>query len=286
MKYKLFSKKIGVKSTSDIAILETDSVITDFCLRNNSVFFLHGNSIGLVDNNKINYFWSGTSENKPPVFGLIESSSYLYPSSIFYLKNNDYLYLIENAGRIIRKIELNANFTVPMLDGNIEKEVSKIFSKSVMTCNTSLYVDQEEKIFWTSSVTHRSFMFDNGEFSILSGTGRAGYSIFNDPVQCLMSYPEGICNYNREVFITDTGNNCIRIIKNGHMRTVIKDLDKPRKIKNIDNRMMFINGNSVKFIADSQINQTDIYKGSTNIVNFDGTKNEIFVLEELDGTKK
>ena len=284
MKFKLFIKKNAVKKIIDVAEIETDSPITDFAIKSeNEIFFSHGHSIGIIDSEFITPFWSGPQDAEDElVFGSIEQSTYLHPSSIFYCKSDRNLYTVENCGRFIRKIEIGTDYTYSIIDGTCKITLDKIFSKSPACCKTSIDIDEFGNIYWSSEIVNRCFKFSGSNVNVLAGNGRAGYSTFNDPSLSHLNFPNGICTLNDSVLISDTNNGLIRMINKKGIFPLVSNLKSPRNIQKIDKRLVFIDGDSsIKTVSlDGKTQPFEIYKGN-EIVNIHPYGSDIYVMEKI-----
>ena len=283
MKTKIVIKKNAVKSVVEVATIETDFPIVDFTIVDDEkIYFIHGNNIGEISNRKINLFWSGQYgevENKIK-FGSVGSSVYSSPSSIVYFNPHKSLYVVENCGRIIRKIELQSSYSYSIIDGLCKMTLDKVFSKSPDFCKTSIDIGSSGNVYWTSEIVHRYFKFHDSEVSVF-GNGRSGYSVCSKIEDSHFSFPNGICNYNNSFFITDTGNGCIRKVDSKTMSYVCGNLKNPRYIKKNSKNFFFIDDNGLRSISfDGKLHPFELYK-SEKIINICPYNSDVYILESL-----
>lgn len=291
MLYKFSSKQIGIKNIKEIAQVELEHPIIDFCVKDlNNIFFVWDKYIGHISNKKVDIFFTGyrkeyeNYEDIPEInFGYFDYEIYLKPSSCYYLDLNDSIYLVENNGKILRRIDLknkysenifNKNNIVNTFLNNLHKKIINIESI------TSIYVS-DGIIYWCSNILNRVLKYNNGNIENICGNGRAGFSIFNNPNDCGLCFPIGLNSLNNNLYITDTGNNCIRYICNNFLRTINKKVEKPKFLRNIDKKLSFLENNKIKVInQDNILSDIPIYENE-NIINFNGFGKDIIILEKV-----
>lgn len=271
----LIEKKIGIKSTIEILKFHTKFPIMDICLFNDKIFFIHDFFIGYVNIKDIddkNVYWSGRaniSNNNS-----IENACYFNPSSICCSGNN--LLIVENGGKQIRKIDINGNFVSSIIKGT-DLSIMNNLKDIKNDCKTSI-TTLDNKIYWCSSSLNMCFEYSDGKTTRYIGNGKYGDIIFNKREDCLLNSPEGILCYKNEIYISDTKNKCIKKTINNGLKVLLTNLNSPKKIKNIYNNIIFIDGNDIKMINKDTSTNISMYN-SNDTLYITGNENKLYILE-------
>lgn len=284
MKYKFLIKKSAVKKVNTFLEIETESQILDFTMRDNVIFFICKNSIGLIENGKVIKRWSGEADivsGSQISVGSLGSSLYYNLSSIMYSKYSDCLYTVEYGGRVLRKIDVKAKYAELVVRGINETQINYLFSKSEDIGNTDVDVAVNGAVYWVSDLIHKCFVHQNGHLTTIIGTGRPGYSICSSVQNSQLSYPNGILLYDNKLYICDSMNGVIRSLSNNEMNIIADNLKNPRKIRLGDNRLLFVDDTGVRTIStDGKLFSSEIYK-SENVVTMCNNKSDIYILERI-----
>jgi len=271
--YKLFKKINGVKSTKEIISFECNDKIVDFCCKDNDFFYVTKNLIGKIEGLK-NTLFSGNDIIQK--YGDIIYSSYSNMSSIIYSDHYKGLFISENSGKNIRYIDLQSNYTSNFITN--QSLLDKYFSKVSDVANSQICCN-EDNIYWTAPSINR--IFTNKDI-LLAGSGKADYSVFNDPKLCSFCSPIGITNNKNAIYVSDNGNKCIRKI-DGKVNYVIGNIfNNPKKIKYNSGNIYFLDNNNIFTINSNQKNVHNVYNGKRTIISFDILGNNLYILEQHD----
>lgn len=289
MKYNVKQKTIGTKLIDTIISFSSPYSIKDMCCAENyGFFFVVDHQIIHIDKDKnINFKWCGKENGEH--YGSLTSSRFLFPSSIHYVPETETLFIIENNGERLRKIELSRNFSVPILDNDSKEKMSNIFSKIKDQDRTGVCYFSDH-IYWVSKMTHRCFS-DLRENMFFVGNGHAGYSVSCSLSESLLSFPSDICSNKHSIYICDTGNQCVRkitgkkieyyagkynnIVLNNPTVIVADRNDRTVYVKD-ENEIISVNS------FDDHIQAHKMYNGE-NIVSMDVDDKKLYILEEENG---
>jgi len=210
--YTLSKVKFGTNQKSIIANLSSEDEIKDICyVEDIGVVFIHGNELGLVDfSGKINYqFINGLNK----------------PLSLFYTSRFHNCYIFENGGRELRYFPKHFNHLIPFLGSTyrnlLEKDL-KMLTDDVPVM-VSGCVDSFSDIYAMNSFLNSCMLFSGSEYKY----------VFTD-----FSNPQGIGHFNGDLYISDTDNNCIKLISKGHLGSFL-DINMPTKLV-IKNKIAYV----------------------------------------------
>lgn len=202
MLYKLIEKKQNVKSFKEIFEFHSPYKIYDICMFDDIFFASTENGIMSLSSNE-----TLISNGDLVRFGNFNSSLAVHPSSLSSSVHG--IFVCEAGGRVVRFIEQQSGWTEQL---NRDHEVSE-WSKLPMNGDTGI-IAQDNQVLWVSSIKSQVFRYSNAETEVLAGNGRQGYSVGTNSLRCSFSYPQGLCMSNGIVYVCDTGNRCIRMIRN------------------------------------------------------------------------
>ena len=210
MKYSLSKKSTGKSGIKDVFEFETPAPIKDFqyCGKFNFVF-LSENSLGQITLEGMVFY--------PWFEGFVE------PSSICYHPQEQNCLVVEDGGRTISTINLDVLVSVEILKGvSVKKNLLHYFRNVPRDkdTKTSVVLAGNGTICWTTNCISRCFSYRQEMLEVLVGDGRAGYSLATNAAYCHLNQPEGLAVYNGALYICDTGNSCIRRIKDGSISLV------------------------------------------------------------------
>ena len=263
MKHTLIIKKIGLKNI-ETKQFSTPHKIRDICVVDNNIFVLHNCFLGVINSNSNLYLLNNLSN----------------PSSLSYYNNN--LYIVEDAGRNIRKISIDDIINYPDNIKSIFYEttlnkINTLLKNIPHDCETAICVLDDNHIYWLSQVACRVFNYTLSEFNIFAGNGRAGNIMSNDKNYCSFNFPSGIFYENNYLYIADTNNKCIKIINNNTIKTI--DINfKPKKIKILDDKIIVNNDNSIIYFSSNYNGNINLYNNK-NISCFDVKDKKLYIIE-------
>ena len=262
--YKLTTKKIGIKNAEE-KLFSAYGKIRDMCIADDDLYFVHGSFVGIIQKKYVNPY-------------IVQDLN--CPSSIFYNKNNNRLYVVENGGRNIKEIDIQDLKRIKAQNYLAEPHLEylkDILKKTPKDCETSICL-KNDKLCWLSEVACRGFIYENSDVKLLFGNGKAGYSTSNNITSSMFNFPNGIACLNDALYVTDTDNDMIRFVNNNAHG--VYNIPCPRKIKNIGNKLIFVSEGSVKSILNGGITNLNLYNGN-NICAIDGNEKYLYIIEEV-----
>lgn len=284
MLYKIYNLLLGNNTLKKLFEINIQFNISQICHIDKFGFILlfkDHHFLGYVNyNGKLTIPWSGEINEPGDDHGSLPKFN--YPSSICYCKGSDSCYIIDDGGIKIKSIEINSKYCNRIEIHGIDKLFSKINSKKDII--TSCDINSSGDIYWVADRVNRCFKKGRNDNLAISyiGNGKSGFSVSNNFNHCSLSKPCGIRCYNRNIYISDSGNNCIREVKD-NISTIISDISSPKQIKNIGNIFIFIDDEGLKYFSFNDKNMGILYK-SKNIISFDlvnESKKEVYLLEKI-----
>jgi len=286
MKYGLFKKAFGISVIEKVLEFETKCSIRDFqyCDEFN-FFFLSEEGMGQI-NLKGNI--------RSPWF-----SGFNNASSFLYLPNTKNCLVVEDEGKMISAINLEDHNCAPVLDGKIiKKKIALYFSKAIpdKESSTAIVIRKKGAVCWLASSINRCFEYKSEVIKIAAGDGNAGYSLASDPAFCHLNNPQGMTVSNGSLYICDTGNGCIRKIKDEHIELIAghplkkghRDgvlgsslLSFPSQIRCDDKKAYILDEGFVKILlfANKEIRTIPGIEGAVDITV--GPKRDLYFLREI-----
>ena len=291
MKYSIIQKKLGVASTDLLLDIETDLEISDFCHIPSFgylLLFASHHCIGYVDyEGKYKIPWMGKigiGESRDGNRGIALLNS---PSSICYFGTTNNCYVVEAGGQVVRRLELDSGYITSFLGRVALQRLSKYFIKSSVDLSkikTAIDINNKGELYWVSHIVNRCFKFSSSNLIDFVGNGHCGYSVSSKITSCLLNAPSGLCCNKSDIFISDTGNHCLRKITNGILLIVRGDpnntnvFSSPTKVKIKGNHCYVMDGNVVKHVSLSDNSISNAYEGD-NLLSFDvDKKGNLFIL--------
>jgi hypothetical protein len=294
MPYKLCNITLGTSAVSPLFNINTQLDITGMIHINGWGFLLlfkNHHCLGRVDPyGSVQIPWMGNVG----VMGDIEGTAPLfkYPSSVCYEENTRSCFLIEAGGSKIRQIDLQSLYCRNVaLPNNFWDYFVK--TPSILKTDTSCDVDNHGNLYWTVKDLHRCFMKSRSNNVIHNyiGTGRSGFTVSSSIKDCLMSKPSCVKYCEKSIYLSDTGNYCIRETNgegdqidtinlmwghpaNDHI------LSHPTQIKYMNGIMYVLDGENIKYFVIKDKSNGIVYS-SPNIISFDiESKKNLYVLEK------
>lgn len=296
MKYFLFKISITNGRSEKIHAFESDLIPNNIYAFDDLgflVLFKKHHCIGLV-NKKGLKTWVGLPNNHGAKKGSGIFASMDYPSSLCRQNKGDVCYVVESGGAKIRRIDVCTGYTSDFFGSVISSKMNKFLSncKNIGDINTSCCIEENGAIYWVSSRLHRCFKSFNSDVITLVGTGKPGYSVSNVVANCMLSYPSGIAVDKGSIYISDTGNHCIRRLGDNSFCVVVGNptkpgdedgdkslLNNPTGLRMSKKILYFIDDKKVKYYSVNQKNVGTLYS-SDKIVSIDvDEKGSLFVLE-------
>jgi hypothetical protein len=288
MSYEMCKLVIGTGKIERLFEINTDLSIGGLCHIDKFGFlflFRDNHCIGYADDNgRVTIPWMGFLDEKGDEEGTDPHLS--FPSSICYDPNLRLCFLLEYGGIRLRSIDVFHRYC-----GNIffSDPFSVYFSKSnnIGSMETSCDVDRYSNLYWTVRDLHRCFKkpYVNSGVENYIGNGRSGFSISNNLNVCLFSKPSGIKCIDGSVYISDSGNHCIREVKDGVINMALGNpmneniLSVPTQLKYNNGIVYILDGQDVKYLSLNDKNNGILYT-SPNIVAIEASKKGIYVLEK------
>ena len=290
MIYSLNKKYFGTSNTEKISEVDASSDIIDLCyVKDFGFFFLIKNDYSLhyVDlSGGVHYSHIGASQKNVSRDGSKEYALFNAPSSMMYSERLNVLFVIEDGGKQIRKVEIPSFYVSSLLNGESKKSVDHYYSKiNTRLSETNGAINANGVVYWVNNILNRCLMFDLFSVSNMIGIGHAGYSVCSDIKRSLLNSPCGISFFNGAIYIADTGNHCIRKIENNKIFLVAgsptkNDLTRPRKVRIKNNIGYFIDENLVKYLSMPGYQVGTAYE-SKNIAAIEIINKDLFVVENI-----
>ena len=218
-----------------------------------------------------------------------------YPSSACYSKSYSSAYVVGHGGSRIHKIDLQMVYSSSVFgiyaDSEMDKYISKI--RNIEDVVTQCCIGENETIYWSASNLHRCFKYENSVPLEVIGVGRPDYTVASNAKLSSVYCPSGISWSNAGVYIADSGNHCIRLLKNdvsvvlgnplvsgdkdGNSSSAL--LSNPYALRKSGEALYFIDNGKVKCYSLTSKNVGTVYC-SNHTVDIDiDDRNNLFVLE-------
>ena len=145
-------------------------------------------------------------------------------------------------------------------------------------------MNYKKEIYWVSQSVHRCLKYSSSSVKCFVGNGRCGYSVSNSLGSCFLNSPSGICCNKNSIYISDTGNGCLRRVDENSINLIggvpnSNDLSSPLKIKIKDNMCYVLDDGCIKniILSNNKIGATYFRKG---IISFDIDKRGNLIILE------
>lgn len=323
MRYRLYIKKKNNPSPDNtydferIMDFNIDPCIRDFCFADHLEYLIANCSKYIVQlsvKDGLNEKWIG-NDREEIKDGYETSVAFFAPGSVSYSRNTDLISVVDECGTQIRTVNVyrqkdskkltlnesgrNVVFSSSIISGTNKKLIEKYFKN--VNKEGNLYdhaVDKYGNYYWTSSILNRCFCVMSSDVHKLAGCGNSGYSMTNDARRSKYNIPSGIDVSGDLVFISDSGNACIKRVNRKTKQEVVvvgkpmnrreSDDDKtkllyPNKIKIYDKTVYFSDVNLLRsFNLNSSSGNSNIIKKFRGNIIFDvDMDGNIHVLEIL-----
>jgi len=270
MPYRLNKLSFGTSKVEKIFDIDTDLNITYFLHANNfGYIFLIKDShcIGYIDNSgKLQLPWMGDIGNCGNEDGTIPL--FMFPSSICYSKDKT-LYLLESGGSQIRKIDIDSKYVCSILGSEEKNNLNKFFPKLDSICDfeTSCDIDPYGNLYWSIKSLHRCLKMSSENYAIKNyvGSGKPSFGNASHLDACCLFNPEGVQCINKEVYIADSGNHCIRSVVENSINVVFghplkQYLSSPSQIKFCKGLLYIKDRNIIYYYSIGDKNHGKIYE--------------------------
>lgn len=294
MNYELSRLYFGTNKLESILEFKSEFAITNFCYADQIgyiLLFKEEHCLGLIDSkNKFIFPWAGQLGKS----GHYDSTAPLfeYPSSACYSSLDKKVYVIENGGSRIRRLELNPFYASSVFGQAVNKKMEEYFPSNLSRggIKTSCCIDSYGNIYWTVREFNRVFKYQPNlsNFSIYMGDGKYGFSVSSDFVSSKTASPSCVLCSGDSVYIADSDNRCIRegkkIIAGCANKAGYKDdigikalLDYPSKMVLVRNNLIFLDGDRIRYYSIGNKNVGTLYCIS-NIISIESDNKNLVVL--------
>lgn len=272
MSFILTKTKLGTSAKT--VIFDTDLKINDFCFVEKRGFVIATDEgVGLL--NFKNEFIMPWVSNLKKV------------SSIYFQEKKKKFYAIEGY-RDIKYFSLNNPRAFDFMGGVSKELFNKYLSKTVDDGCTVGCSANKKGVYYIHSGLNRCLYIERDKLKVLMGNGRQGFSIATDLKDCQLNNPKGVCCCDKKIYISDTGNSCIRTVENSKTKVEIgrpdsnSSIKEPSKIVIKRGLIVFIDDNIVKYVNIGNSDVGNLYKAEDNIVSIDiGDDRSLYVLSEV-----
>lgn len=254
MRYLLSKKVIGASLIEEVFEFSTPALIRDFLFCEEfGYIYLSEDSMGQIDleGNVIFPWFTGFTN----------------PSSMCYLPDDKNCLVVENEGKMVSAISLESHSHAEVLGGKaIQKDLNRYFINSIpdQESKTAIAVTESNYLYWLAASISRCFGHVASSLKVIAGDGRAGYSLTTAAALCHLNAPEGMVAYKDALYICDTGNSCLRCLKDGAISLIAGKplapgnvdgplgtnlLDSPSKIRLLKGKAYFLDKGLIKRLS-------------------------------------
>lgn len=294
MSYRIVKNLFGTSKKDTVCEIDIPYKIHDMCFIPKFGFLLalrNNHCISHVDlKGNLTTAWLGDIDKEGYKNCTGSYARLSYPSSICYSSKNNQCFVIERRGASVRVIDLNPAYIATLLGksdiGRIEKKVSSHSALEVNTCCSSgAYME----LYWSISKLNMCYRYCKGKVDVFVGSGKPGYSVCSKIGSSMINNPHGIVCINKDLYISDTDNHCIRkVSKDGislfEGTPVEKEIvDAPTCLRHHKGVFYFLDGNDVKYYSPSGPSRGVIYSSENNTIKsieLDGR--DLLILEKTD----
>ena len=266
----MLKKSLGISKIENIAKIEVDYPINDFCYAGGYGFVVTSTE------SHIAYVIGRDGQFMPPYYGTpgeklmplskAESryaSGLSYPSSICWDK--DHVIVTEDGGRFLSKIDLNVELwpisvmQTALQDRNEMDDMLARFPERPIAA-IDIY---GEDVYWTIDSLNACFNIRRCHTKKMFGT-KPGYTSASNAWSSCFNHPRGIFYDAPTFFFSDTKNHCVRSIQGNSIKIICGhpnrkgnedgehgSLDSPSKLRGNSSQLYCIDSNSVKSISRS-----------------------------------
>jgi hypothetical protein len=287
MIYKMSKKIVGTNTFETIANFQTETPIIDICWVNDfGVVFSYGKYLGALDNDgEVVVKWIG-SDGEPkdgdkPSFGFLSGLSY---SNKFKT-----LFVAEDAGRNIRAIDLNNNYTSSLIKKVNYKNTCNILKKTPMDFPAWIAGIGRSNVFIAYPSLKKCYLWKSDSFYHIAGDGIARFSNGDKAITSSIGVPSCISFYDGSLLILDSLTGVIRSLSGQDVGLFAgcpkeKTFGKPRKMT-IHNESLYVLGeNSIRayLIHKKVCAESAIYESDHIIDIVADDHNGLYILERTD----
>jgi len=276
--YSLIKKKFGTSKFDNICNIETDLAINDVVYMGKSDYLLTlpvHHCIAWLSNNKLTLPWLGELNQVGDKNG--DQDSALMNAPLRIGAGSAFCYVVEDNGKTLRTLDV-ANRYVSGFFGNVSKKKMHSLCGHLTSFSGSIDVVGKD-VYVAYGPLNRVLRFNGSDVFEFIGSGKGGYSVASKMEYSSLSNPTGISCDKGNIYISDTGNHCIRRFSDNILTVVAGHplkagdvggnkalLNSPGKIRIRNDVGYFIDGNKIKSFSSSGI--LTAYE-SDKIVSFD-----------------
>jgi len=287
MIYSLIKQKFGTSKLDPVFNIDLNYKIVDLCHVPDLgyIFVCEGvHALGYVDDNGSLVFpWAGNIENRGCQEGYKEYARFNMPSSLSYCKELGVCYVIDNNGRGVRSVDVRDGYVSAISNKNRKKDFKRILDGAFIS--TSSTNDTRGKVYWTISDLNKVFSIEDSEVYSLAGSGHSSFSVSNRLDKCSFNKPQGIKYTDGAIYVCDSGNKCIRRIKNGSVKIIAGSPDEksllgfPTRLKIKNNIGYLVDKDEIKYFSFGNSSIGTVYK-SKKIIDIEiSEKKDLYILE-------
>ncbi|MFA7219121.1 MAG: hypothetical protein WC119_01155 [Synergistaceae bacterium] len=287
MAYKLSKKIFGTKNFQTISQFEADSPIADCCWVDGlGLVYSSGQILGLISPDGTDTSpWKGKCCSKKVLKGTAPVFGSLY--GLHYHPILKTIFVTEDGGRSVRAIDIDNNYTTPMINGKVKLDLERLLSKSPFDSPSYVYAVGKNKFYLLISSIKKCFYFDGNSLEHIAGDGKCRYSIGNRATATSIGMPSGLTGYKDRIYMADSFKNVIREFKGSNLSLFWghpnrSDIEIPFKIL-VQKNILYTacrNGIYSCIFGSEKENKEPLYN-SRNIVGIaSDEKNSLYIVEE------
>jgi hypothetical protein len=264
--------------------------------RINDILYIEEGVFALALNNKV-IISKGRSSNED-IEGIFN------PISITYSKSMRKIFVLQDNGEIKEADPFDLNCPAESI---LEEETSKLIKnycergeKLKIPSKFSMSVNHLGHIYVSIASENSCFQIKGKNLESRYGNGKPGYSTSSNWNLCRFNQPGGVRCDKSNIYISDSGNSCIRKIEGSNISVIAgfpgkegdeegkkteARLNRPEKITVMNKMGFFKDTQRIKYISFSKDNYVgSVYQSKNDLISFDVDESRnLFILEEVDG---
>ncbi len=277
MIFTLIKQKFGTSGKTIISKLDLNTKINDFCfLENKGFIFATDDGVALL-----------TNDNK---FTLPWVQNIKTPKAICFQEEKQNFYVVDGY-KNIKYFSLHNPNGFEVMGENNKCVFNKYLSKTKDEgCVVSCSANKNGQVYFIHSGLNRCLKVDGKQTIGFLGNGRSGFSVASRLSGCQINEPKGVCCHGKDIYISDTKNNCIRKVSAdntiriviGHPNICSEEFKiEPSKIVVKNNLIYFIDNNFIKYSTFNNTDSGQIYRAENHIISLDvGKDKSLYILLE------
>ena len=150
--------------------------------------------------------------------------------------------------------------------------------------NTAICVGQNNVLYWASEISNKCFSYQSSNLKTLIGTGRRGFSNATSLTRSMIDRPKGLVCNGSNVYISDSGNGCIRQVNKGSKTIFGNPLNNKRHLSKLatnKSSLYALSNNEVFHILLGSNHATSAYKTDKIISIATDDLSNLYVVEEV-----